>query len=199
MRDHAGHRRSAPHHAAERPGDRHPAQGRRGRAPGRLGRDASPPRPASPRWATSTPTSPSSTRASGASRSACACRRTRAPICRDQDPARADRHAAARPRSRRVADVDFQAGPAQINRFEPQAPADHTRRSHGGVQLGDALNKVDSAADHEDTCRPALGRASQGQEQALQQLFARLPHRTSPAIADLSACWCCCSAASSNR
>jgi len=68
-----------------------------------------------------------------------------------------------------VADVYFQAGPAQISRFDRRRNLTIRADLTGGVQLGDALNKVE-ALPVLKTPPPGLGRASQGQEQALQQL-----------------------------
>jgi len=68
-----------------------------------------------------------------------------------------------------VADVYFQAGPAQINRFDRRRNLSIRADLTDGVQLGDALNKVEALPIL--TNKPAgIGRASQGQEQALAQL-----------------------------
>ena len=68
-----------------------------------------------------------------------------------------------------VADVYFQAGPAQISRFDRRRNLTIRADLTGGVQLGDALNKVEALPIMKNP-PPGLGRASQGQEQALQQL-----------------------------
>ena len=68
-----------------------------------------------------------------------------------------------------VADVYFQAGPAQISRFDRRRNLTIRADLTGGVQLGDALNKVEALPILKNL-PPGLGRASQGQEQALQQL-----------------------------
>jgi HAE1 family hydrophobic/amphiphilic exporter-1 len=68
-----------------------------------------------------------------------------------------------------VADVYFQAGAAQISRFDRRRNLSIRADLTDGVQLGDALNKVDALPIL--TNPPAgVGRASQGQEQALAQL-----------------------------
>lgn len=68
-----------------------------------------------------------------------------------------------------VADVYFQAGPAQISRFDRRRNLTIRADLTDGVQLGDALNKVEALPVLKNP-PPGLGRASQGQEQALQQL-----------------------------
>ncbi|HEY6598461.1 MAG TPA: efflux RND transporter permease subunit, partial [Pseudomonadales bacterium] len=68
-----------------------------------------------------------------------------------------------------VADVYFQAGPAQISRFDRRRNLTIRADLTGGVQLGDALNKIDALPVIADP-PPGIGRASQGQEQALVQL-----------------------------
>ena len=68
-----------------------------------------------------------------------------------------------------VADVYFQAGPAQISRFDRHRNLTIRADLTGNVQLGDALNKVEALPVLKHPA-PGLGRASQGQEQALQEL-----------------------------
>ncbi len=68
-----------------------------------------------------------------------------------------------------VADVYFQAGPAQISRFDRRRNLTIRADLTGGVQLGDALNKVEALPILKNP-PPGIGRASQGQEQALAQL-----------------------------
>jgi HAE1 family hydrophobic/amphiphilic exporter-1 len=68
-----------------------------------------------------------------------------------------------------VADVYFQAGPAQISRFDRRRNLTIRADLTGGVQLGDALNKIEALPVLAKPA-PGIGRASQGQEQALQQL-----------------------------
>ena len=68
-----------------------------------------------------------------------------------------------------VADVYFQAGPAQISRFDRRRNLSVRADLTGGVQLGDALTKV-QALPILANMPPGIGRASQGQERALAQL-----------------------------
>ena len=68
-----------------------------------------------------------------------------------------------------VADVYFQAGPAQISRFDRRRNLQIRADLTGGVQLGDALNKVEALPILKNP-PPGIGRATQGQEQALAQL-----------------------------
>jgi len=68
-----------------------------------------------------------------------------------------------------VADVYFQAGPAQISRFDRRRNLSIRADLTDGVQLGDALNKVEALPILKNP-PTGVGRASQGQEQALAQL-----------------------------
>ena len=70
-----------------------------------------------------------------------------------------------------VADVYFQAGPAQIDRVNREREITAIADTIGGLQIGDAQTKRRQAADH---AQPAGGSGAlqQGQEQAYAQLFA---------------------------
>jgi HAE1 family hydrophobic/amphiphilic exporter-1 len=69
-----------------------------------------------------------------------------------------------------VADVYFQAGPAQINRFDRKRNLSIFGDLTGGVQLGDALRQIGQLPVMAHL-PPGIGRASQGQEQAFGQLI----------------------------
>ncbi|MGH6993964.1 MAG: efflux RND transporter permease subunit [Caulobacteraceae bacterium] len=68
-----------------------------------------------------------------------------------------------------VADVSFQAGPVEIDRFDRKRNIDVDADLTGGTQLGDVLPKV-MALPIMRHLPPGVGTASQGQEQALAQL-----------------------------
>ncbi len=69
-----------------------------------------------------------------------------------------------------VADVYFEAGAAQISRFDRKRNITTTADLSGGAQLGDVLGKVEKLPVLQHL-PPGIGRASQGQEQAIGQLF----------------------------
>ena len=69
-----------------------------------------------------------------------------------------------------VADVYFEAGAAQISRFDRKRNITTTADLSGGAQLGDILQKVEALPVLQHL-PPGVGRASQGQEQAIGQLF----------------------------
>jgi HAE1 family hydrophobic/amphiphilic exporter-1 len=69
-----------------------------------------------------------------------------------------------------VADVNFQAGPAQINRFDRKRDIITIADTTGGTQVGDAQAKV-NALPIMQNLPPGVEKASQGQEQAYAQLF----------------------------
>ncbi|HEY5071698.1 MAG TPA: efflux RND transporter permease subunit [Caulobacteraceae bacterium] len=68
-----------------------------------------------------------------------------------------------------VADISFQAGPAEIDRFDRKRNLTILADLTGGNQLGDILPKV-QALPIMRHLPPGVGQASQGQEQALAQL-----------------------------
>ena len=69
-----------------------------------------------------------------------------------------------------VADVDFQAGPAQIDRVDRKRQITIVSDTTGDTQVGDAQTKVNGLPIMKHL--PAgVGRASQGQEEAYGQLF----------------------------
>jgi len=69
-----------------------------------------------------------------------------------------------------VADVYFQAGPAQIDRFDRKRDIITIADTTGGTQVGDAQTKV-NALPIMQNLPPGVEKASQGQEQAYAQLF----------------------------
>ncbi len=69
-----------------------------------------------------------------------------------------------------VADVGFQAGPAQIDRFDRKRDIITIADTTGGVQVGDAQAKVNDLPIMKNL-PPGVEKASQGQEQAYAQLF----------------------------
>jgi HAE1 family hydrophobic/amphiphilic exporter-1 len=69
-----------------------------------------------------------------------------------------------------VADVYFQAGPGQIDRINRQRQLTVVADLAGGAQLGDILQQV-SRLPIMRNLPPGVGRATQGQEQAIGQLF----------------------------
>ncbi|MHB8528457.1 MAG: efflux RND transporter permease subunit, partial [Caulobacteraceae bacterium] len=68
-----------------------------------------------------------------------------------------------------VADVSFQAGPAEIDRFDRKRNLTVDADLTGGAQLGDILPRVQRLPIMRHL-PPGVGQASQGQEQALGQL-----------------------------
>ena len=69
-----------------------------------------------------------------------------------------------------VADISFQAGPGQINRFNRRRQLTILADLSGGAQLGDVLRQVAQLPVMRNL-PPGVARASQGQEQAIVQLF----------------------------
>ncbi len=69
-----------------------------------------------------------------------------------------------------VADVYFQAGPAEINRFDRKRDITMISDLTGDTQLGDATAKV-NALPIMKNLPPGVGKASQGQERASAELF----------------------------
>ena len=69
-----------------------------------------------------------------------------------------------------VADVYFQAGPAQIDRADRKRNITIIADTTGGLEVGDAQKKVDALPIMKHL-PPGVGRASQGQEQASAELF----------------------------
>ncbi len=69
-----------------------------------------------------------------------------------------------------VADVSFQAGPAEINRFDRKRDITMIADTTGDTQIGDAQAKV-NALPIMRALPPGVGKASQGQERASAQLF----------------------------
>ena len=69
-----------------------------------------------------------------------------------------------------VADVYFQAGPAEINRFDRKRDITMIADLTGDTQLGDATAKV-NALPIMKNLPPGVGKASQGQERASAELF----------------------------
>jgi hydrophobic/amphiphilic exporter-1 (mainly G- bacteria), HAE1 family len=69
-----------------------------------------------------------------------------------------------------VADVYFEAGAAQISRFDRKRNITTTADLSGGAQLGDVLQKVQKLPVLQHL-PPGVTPASQGQEQAIGQLF----------------------------
>jgi HAE1 family hydrophobic/amphiphilic exporter-1 len=69
-----------------------------------------------------------------------------------------------------VADISFQAGPAEIDRFDRKRNLTTIADLTGGTQLGDILPKV-QALPIMHRLPPGVGQATQGQEQALGQLL----------------------------
>jgi HAE1 family hydrophobic/amphiphilic exporter-1 len=69
-----------------------------------------------------------------------------------------------------VADISFQAGPAQISRFDRKRNLSIFADLTGGAQIGDALRKINELPVMRNL-PPGVGRASQGQEQAFGQLI----------------------------
>jgi len=69
-----------------------------------------------------------------------------------------------------VADVYFQAGPAQIDRFDRKRNITMIAETTGDTQIGDALAKVHKLPIL-NNLPPGVGLATQGQEQAYTQMF----------------------------
>jgi HAE1 family hydrophobic/amphiphilic exporter-1 len=69
-----------------------------------------------------------------------------------------------------VADVYFQAGPAQIDRFDRKRQITVQADLVGGAQLGDALNKVHQLPIMKKL-PPGVSEASAGEQQAMIELF----------------------------
>ena len=69
-----------------------------------------------------------------------------------------------------VADVYFEAGPAQIDRFDRKRNITTMADTTGDTQVGDAQNRV-NALPIMNHLPPGVGKASEGQEKAYAQLF----------------------------
>jgi HAE1 family hydrophobic/amphiphilic exporter-1 len=69
-----------------------------------------------------------------------------------------------------VADVYFEAGPAQIDRFDRKRNITIDADTTGDTQVGDAQNRV-NALPIMKHLPPGVGKASEGQEKAYAQLF----------------------------
>jgi HAE1 family hydrophobic/amphiphilic exporter-1 len=69
-----------------------------------------------------------------------------------------------------VADVYFEAGPAQIDRFDRKRNITTAADTTGDTQVGDAQNRV-NALPIMKHLPPGVGKASEGQEKAYAELF----------------------------
>ena len=147
--------RPAAGHLAAGAGDDHPAHGPTTRRGSASAPTPSPRWPGSPPSATSTPTSPSWTSATAAFRSACACRtaaRSDLPTLRNL---RVPTASGGLTTLGSVADVYFQAGPAQITRYDRRDDIIVLADLANGAKLSDAYDEIEQAADH---AAPAAGR-----------------------------------------
>ena len=97
-----------------------------------------------------------------------------------------------------VADISFQAGPAQIDRFDRKRQITITADLVGGAQLGDVINQINNLPIMKNL-PPGVAPASVSESQALGQLLFGFVITSSRGWGWSTACWSCCSAASSSR